>query len=113
MCARVILQGDLRADGARAVLVSRADRPALALFDDLTVEVHVPRLEVAEPRGAGDSMTAGIAAVLAQGGELDDAIRIGAAACALNVTRHGLGTGRSEAIGALVERVRLVPVEQQ
>ena len=28
---------------------------------------------------------------------------------ALNVTRHGLGTGRLDSISGLVERVRLVP----
>ena len=53
----------------------------------------MPRMIAAESRGAGDSMTAGVAAVLAQGGTLCDAVRTGAAAGALNVTRHGLGHG--------------------
>lgn len=94
-------------EGARAVLISRADRPALALLESEVYEVEMPRLEAADPRGAGDSMTAGVAAVLARGGDLPTAVRTGAAAGALNVTRHGLGTGRADAIAALVERVRL------
>jgi 1-phosphofructokinase len=57
-------------------------------------------------------MTAGVAAVLARGGDLAEAIRTGAAAGALNVTRHGLGTGRPDAIGELLGRVRLVPLEE-
>ena len=50
---------------------------------------------------------AGVAAVLARGGSLHDAVRTGAAAGALNVTRHGLGTGHVDAITVLAERVEL------
>jgi 1-phosphofructokinase len=101
----------LHADGARMALVSRADEGALALIDEKVFEVDMPRMIAAESRGAGDSMTAGIAAVLAQGGTLCDAVRTGAAAGALNVTRHGLGTGRVDAVQVLTERVRLTPVD--
>lgn len=100
----------LCAAGADTVLVSRADEPALAFINDRIVRVVVPTLQVTDPRGAGDSMTAGVAAVLARGGGLEDAIRTGAAAGALNVTRHGLGTGRADAVGSLVARVRLEPL---
>ncbi|RKF25413.1 phosphofructokinase [Micromonospora globbae] len=100
---------DLHAAGAESVVVSRADRPALALVDGEVFEVEMPRLQAADPRGAGDSMTAGVAAVVAGGGDLRTAIRTGAAAGALNVTRHGLGTGRLDSISGLVDRVRLVP----
>jgi 1-phosphofructokinase len=99
----------LHDEGADAVLISRADQPALALLDGQVFEVQVPRLEVTEARGAGDAMTAGVAAVLARGGDLPEAVCTGAAAGALNVTRHGLGTGRAEAIAELVGRVHLVP----
>lgn len=95
--------------GAEAVLISRADKPALALLDGEKLEVHLPRLQAADPKGAGDSMTAGVAAVLAAGGDIRTAVRTGAAAGALNVTRHGLGTGRRDAIAGLVDRVRLSP----
>lgn len=97
----------LHDDGAEAVLISRADAPALALLDGTVYEVGLPRLETADHRGAGDSMTAGVAAVLARGGDLALAVRTGAAAGAINVTRHGLGTGRADAIGALIDHVRL------
>ncbi len=100
----------LRDKGARAVVVTRADEPSVALFEDRAVLVRVPRLEAADPHGAGDSLTAGAAAVLAQGGGYPDAIRTGAAAGALNVTRHGLGTGRLDAIQELVGRVSLEPL---
>jgi 1-phosphofructokinase len=99
----------LHANGAESVVLSRAEKPALVLIDGAVAELDMPRLEVADPRGAGDSMTAGLAAVLAQGGDVRLAVRTGAAAGALNVTRHGLGTGRPDAIAGLVDRVRLVP----
>jgi 1-phosphofructokinase len=98
---------ELRDAGAAAVVISRADQPALALLDEEVFAIEVPRLEAADTRGAGDSMTAGVAAVLAKGGELTDAVRTGAAAGAMNITRHGLGTGRAEVIAELVGRVRL------
>lgn len=100
----------LHSDGVRSIVVSRAELPALALLDGEVVEVEMPALEPADPRGAGDSMTAGVAAVLARGGDLSTAVRHGAAAGALNVTRHGLGTGRADVIDGLVERVALKPV---
>jgi 1-phosphofructokinase len=98
----------VRDDGARAAVVSRADAPALALLDDEVIEVRMPKLEAYDPRGAGDPMTAGVAAVLARGGDLRDALRTGAAAGAVNVTRHGLGTGRADVVDQLVDRVELV-----
>jgi 1-phosphofructokinase len=97
----------LRDAGAENVVISRAAEPAVALLDGEVYEVGLPKLEAADPRGAGDSMTAGVASVLARGGSLPDAVRTGAAAGALNVTRHGLGTGRSEAIAELIGHVRL------
>jgi 1-phosphofructokinase len=105
--ALITAMRSLRAAGAESVVVSRGNRPALALLGDDVVTVQMPSLEPADNRGAGDSMTAGVAAVLATGGSLIDAIRTGAAAGALNVTRHGLGTGRADVIARLMERVRL------
>jgi 1-phosphofructokinase len=97
----------LREAGARDVVVSRAAEPAIAWIDDRLVEVVAPRLEVVEPRGAGDSMTAGLGVALARGMSVDDALRLAVAAGALNVTRHGLATGHADAIEQLASRVRI------
>ncbi|HCT79654.1 MAG TPA: phosphofructokinase [Micromonosporaceae bacterium] len=101
----------LHADGAEAVVVSRAEKPALALVDGEIYEVVLPELEPADHRGAGDSMTAGVTATMAQGGDLRTAIKIGGAAGAVNVTRHGLGTGRASVVGELMEKVELAPLD--
>ncbi|MEV0898483.1 PfkB family carbohydrate kinase [Actinoplanes sp. NPDC049802] len=100
---------ELRRQGAGSVLISRADRPGVALLEDDPLLVDLPSLQVVDHRGAGDSMTAGVATVMARGGDMHEAVRTGAAAGALNVTRHGLGTGRREAIVELARRVGLTP----
>jgi 1-phosphofructokinase len=73
--------------------------------------VHVPDLHSVDTRGAGDSMTAGVAAPLANGESIEPALRVGGAAGAVNVARHGLGGGSGQAIRALTERVELRPVD--
>jgi 1-phosphofructokinase len=93
--------------------VSRAGAGALAYIDGRVYEVGMPKLTPAETRGAGDSMTAGVAAVLAQGGDLHRAVRTGAAAGALNVTRHGLGSGHVDAVRVLTDRVELTPIKAE
>ncbi|MCK0173839.1 1-phosphofructokinase family hexose kinase [Mycolicibacterium sp. F2034L] len=110
----------MRKDGAGTVVVSRSGAaPALALLgeqdpDNSTrggdiVEITMPSLEPADSAGAGDSMTAGIVSALAQGESLRRALQIGAACGALNVVRHGLGTGGARAVQTLAERVELRP----
>ncbi|MGV0838350.1 1-phosphofructokinase family hexose kinase [Mycolicibacterium thermoresistibile] len=113
----------MRDDCAGTIVVSRAgSAPALALLDERAaggdgarggdiVEIRMPTLEPAEPAGAGDSMTAGIVAALASGRPLREALRVGAACGALNVVRHGLGTGGARAVETLAERVELCPWE--
>lgn len=92
---------------ARMVVVTRADEPAVACIEGEMVEVLQPRLHANDPRGAGDSMTAGIAASLARGCDLATSLRIGTAAGALNVTRRGLATGAREEIFRMSEHVEL------
>ncbi|ADJ49523.1 1-phosphofructokinase [Amycolatopsis mediterranei S699] len=93
--------------GARAVVVSRAAEDTLALVEDELWLVESPELTPVDPRGGGDSMTAGLAVGLAQGRSLEEALKLGAAAGAVNVTRHGLGSGSSAAVRELARRVRL------
>lgn len=103
----------LGAKGQAAVVCTRADQPALAIFDGRTVEVHGPVMEATDPRGAGDSFTAGMAAALARGRPFEHALRLGTAAGGLNVTRRGLGTGGRDEIERLAEHVEVRDIEPQ
>lgn len=88
-------------EGAEHVIVTRAHEPALVLSDGDVSEVIVPSLEVMDHHGAGDSLTAGVAAALAEGASFTDAVTLGSAAGALNVTRHGLGSGNRDTVHKL------------
>lgn len=91
----------VRERGAGTVIVSRSSAPLLLVDEGGFLEVTMPELEVADTRGAGDSLTAGVAAGMVWGESPRDAVTLGAAAGALNVTRHGLGTGDPGAIARL------------
>lgn len=94
-----------------SVVVSRAGDAGLIVTADDVRTVHPPPITVVDHRGAGDSMTAGIAVGLGRGLPLEESVRLGAAAGALNVTRRGLGTGRREQIERFARRVDVRSLE--
>ncbi|GAA1739040.1 PfkB family carbohydrate kinase [Microbacterium paludicola] len=98
---------ELRRRGARDVIVTRGGGAFVVRAGDTILDVTPPQLEIADHRGAGDSLTAGVCAGLATGQSLREAVVTGAAAGALNVTRHGLGTGDMETIERLRRSVKV------
>jgi 1-phosphofructokinase len=97
--------------GAKAVVLSRQHKPALARFGDTTYVASTPKLEPADHRGAGDSMTAGLAASVSQGLDHAETLALASAAGAANVTRHGLGSADNGLIEELMTRVEVSRVE--
>lgn len=93
--------------GAGSVVLSQQDRPSLATIAGNWYETRTPELEPADHHGAGDSMTAGLAAALNQGLDAEETLRLASAAGAANVTRHGLGSADSNTIPGLAERVEV------
>lgn len=98
---------DLASEGADHVVLSRAAEPTRALINGRMVEVSGPEMQLVDHHGAGDSMTAGIAAGLADGWDLEDALRLGAAAGTSNITRKGLASGQRQLVEQLMEHVVL------
>lgn len=94
------------------VVLTRGADPALVWLDDRVLEVRAPSLRPLHHRGAGDSLTAGIAAALAQGRGHEEALRLGTAAGVVNVTRHGLATGQRDAIEQVLGHVEILPWEE-
>ncbi len=97
---------------AKNIVISRAGDPAWALLDDKLVSIHPPTFEPLDHRGAGDSMTAAISAGLARDLDIRDCLKLGAAAGALNVTRHGLGSGRRESVETIARQVAVRAVRR-
>jgi len=100
----------LLARGAANVVVSRGDKGSVAVVERTWYEVRAPSMEAVDHRGAGDSMTAALAVAAARGLDPESGLRLAAAAGALNVTRHGLGSGRADAIGQLTANVEVRPL---
>jgi 1-phosphofructokinase len=103
----------LHAAGARHMLVTRAAEPALLIgagHPPALFELAGPMFESLDRHGTGDSMFAAVGVGLARGMSMLDALRLGAAAGALNATRRGLGTGTREEIERLAEHVSVRPL---
>ena len=100
----------LRDGGARSVLVTRGGEPALWLDGDAPPRLVVPpRLDRGMREGCGDTMMGAIAALLAAGRSLEDAIVMGAGAGAANFLHAGLGTGSRATAEDLARHVRIEP----
>ena len=100
--------------GARTVMISRGPDPAILLENGsppTLVALATPVFEPLDHRGAGDSMFAATGVGLARGMDARQAVRLGAAAGALNVTRRGLGTGTRQEVEQLAEHVTIEPVD--
>lgn len=96
--------------GARNVLISRGADPAILLEHGAhpnLIALATPTFEPLDHRGAGDSMFAATGVGLARGMSTRQAVRLGMAAGALNVTRRGLGTGTRQEIERLAEHVTI------
>ena len=83
-------------------MVTRGGDPAFIATREHMWELRPPRFEEGAPEGSGDSMVGAMAAMLAQGVALEEALRWGAAAGAANFLRHGLGTGSRTVIEDLL-----------
>lgn len=92
-------------EGARSVLVTDSGGAVVVIWDDEIHVAHPPRVEIKGTVGAGDSLTAGVAAMLSRGKEIGEALRfgcaVGTAACMTSDTM----TARMEDIEWLVPRV--------
>jgi 1-phosphofructokinase len=93
--------------GAATVVITRAGEPAYVLYEGRELELVPPKFDRGAREGCGDSMMGGIAAGIAQGMTMPDALMLGAAAGAANFLRHGLGTGSAEVVRDLVRSVHL------
>jgi ribokinase len=79
----------LRARGADCVVITLGEQGALVCDGAATVHYPAFPVSVVDTTAAGDAFTGALAAGLAAGGSLEQAIPLAAAAAALTCTRHG------------------------
>ncbi len=96
--------------GARAVIVTRGELPALVLAGERAWQLTPPVLTRGFREGCGDAMMGALAATWARGEGFERALVVGAAAGAANFLRHGLGSASREVVQRLVDSVVLEPL---
>ncbi len=101
----------LQKAGAADVVVSRGSDGVIASLGGEWLQAVGPEMTAIESRGAGDSMTAALAVGSADGRSGGDLLALAVAAGAVNVTRHGLGSGEMDAILHLAENVKVDSLE--
>ncbi len=86
-------QAALAASGADAVLVTRSEK-GLTLVRRSQQPLHLPThaLEVSDVSGAGDTLMASFAVMLASGAEMGEAARVANIAAGLSVAKQGTAT---------------------
>ena len=99
----------LRERGARSVIVTRGELPAIVLHEDAAWQLTPPRFEHGFREGCGDAMMGALAAACALGEGFDRALVLGAAAGAANFLRRGLGHASREVVEQLADTVLLEP----
>jgi ribokinase len=92
---------ELRAAGARRVLLKTAEDGAILLDDDGLREVPTARVEVADETGAGDVFLAALAVSRLGGEGWERATSVANAAAALSVSRMGLALPSPAEVEAL------------
>lgn len=102
---------ELQSEGADNVVVTCGEKGMLAMLGGRLVRSDGPHVATVEARGAGDSLTAGLAAGMTMGRDLEASLRLGVSAATLNVTRHGLASGTREEIERLVGHIDLQRME--
>lgn len=97
----------LRDKGIELVVISMGAKGAIAQDGNGIWHAVPPDIRPVSTIGSGDSMVAGIAHVLAQGGNLGEALRWGSAAGAATAMTDGTEIGQREEILALLDRVEV------
>jgi 1-phosphofructokinase family hexose kinase len=98
---------DLRVKGAGAVVLSSGNTGATIVDAAGAWQLIPPQIEAVVEAGAGDCMVGGLTVGLARAQPLVAAARLGAAAGAAKVMRHGLGSCKRSVIGQLLPRVQV------
>ena len=105
----VALGHKIRELGVRSVIVKLGDQGCVYCGPDRTFATPAFAMRAVDSTAAGDTFNAALAVSLAEGAEMEDALRFANAAAAISVTRAGAQTSAParEEVDALVAQMRL------
>jgi 1-phosphofructokinase family hexose kinase len=111
LAAAVEAAAELQARGSQAVVITLGKQGAIGVAaDGQHFGWAAPEVAGTYPTGSGDALFAGIAAGLAQGLALPEALRLGVAVGAANTLQPGAGIFDPAAVTRLEEQVKPLPV---
>ncbi len=99
----------VRERGARSVIVTRGEEPAVVLHGEEVWQLSPPRFELGFREGCGDAMMGALAGAWARGESFERALVLGGAAGAANFLRRGLGHASRAVVDELAGVVALEP----
>lgn len=86
---------------SKAIAVTLGSEGAVLATEDITLCLPTPKVKAVSASGAGDSFVGGALYVLAKGGSVEDAFKLGIACGASTVMEKGTGLGSLENIKSL------------
>lgn len=98
-------------EGVEVVVLSQGVNGAIMVNHEHAWRVYPPTVPAVSTVGTGDAMVAGLVQVLSHGGDLPEALRLGAAAGAAAAITEGTQLGHQADIIRLVSRVRVHPIK--
>lgn len=103
---------ELRRRGALRVVISQGADGAIGTGPDGCWKAIPPKVQACSTVGSGDSMVAGIAIALSEGGELKEGLMLGTAAGAATATIAGTKLAGRGDVEALLAGVQISPLVQ-
>lgn len=107
MAAVIAAARELQGRGARAVVISAGSRGSICATAERVLHAIPPQVERRSTVGSGDSLVAGLAIALAEGGDIADGLRLGTAAGAATAMTQGTQLGTRADVELLVPRVEV------
>jgi 6-phosphofructokinase 2 len=101
----------VREHGARSVVVSLGAAGAVAVADDVEVELVPPPIQIVSTVGAGDALVAGIVAAQARGDDLAEAARFGVALATATCLTSAGDPARAEDVQRILGGVSVQPLQ--
>lgn len=98
---------ELRALGAEQVVISQGAQGAIGVNDIGAWKAMPPPIAARSTVGSGDSMVAGLAIAMDEGGSLLEGMRLGSAAGAATAMVSGTSLCRAEDVYALLDRIEI------